>query len=176
MRAAPEVPCAMSSRLRARAYRAAENIRHPLRNGFTAYSVLSPENGSFASVASRPYCQLDASTATSGPHVFAVRICRDRPSQHQRPPRPVPRRDDGQRPSERDGMAKDIPLLWPSDKAKYFLFWGLTRILQIGTNLPVGQFFSPCGKRRMGGRPLCPRDRSATVPPYNKRKRQWIWV
>jgi hypothetical protein len=34
-----------------RAYRAAENIRHSLRNGFTAYFVLSPENGSFASVA-----------------------------------------------------------------------------------------------------------------------------
>ena len=29
----------------------AENIRHSLRNGFTAYNVLSPENGSFASVA-----------------------------------------------------------------------------------------------------------------------------
>src|SRR6478609_232324 len=39
--------------VRARAYRAAENIRHPLRNGFTAYFELSPENGSFASVAPR---------------------------------------------------------------------------------------------------------------------------
>ena len=38
-------------KVRPRAYRAAENIRHPLRNGFTAYNVLSPENGSFASVA-----------------------------------------------------------------------------------------------------------------------------
>jgi len=34
-----------------RAYRAAESIRHSLRNGFTAYHVISPENGSFASVA-----------------------------------------------------------------------------------------------------------------------------
>src|SRR3979490_2460258 len=50
MRAAPEVPCAMGRRVRARAYRAAEAIRHSLRNGFTAYNVLSPENGSFASV------------------------------------------------------------------------------------------------------------------------------
>src|SRR4051794_12828962 len=31
----------------------AENIRHSLRNGFTAYNALSPENGSFASVAPR---------------------------------------------------------------------------------------------------------------------------
>jgi len=37
--------------MRARAYRAAEAIRHSLRNGFTAYNVLSPENGSFATVA-----------------------------------------------------------------------------------------------------------------------------
>jgi hypothetical protein len=34
-----------------RAYRAAETLRPSLRNGFTAYFVLSPENGSFASVA-----------------------------------------------------------------------------------------------------------------------------
>jgi hypothetical protein len=38
-------------KVRPRAYRAAENIRHSLRNGFTAYNVLSRENGSFASVA-----------------------------------------------------------------------------------------------------------------------------
>src|SRR5207302_10344505 len=37
MRAAPAVSCAMGRRLRTRAYRAAENIRHSLRNGFTAY-------------------------------------------------------------------------------------------------------------------------------------------
>src|SRR3977135_1891091 len=53
MHAAPEVPCAMGRRVRARAYRAAEAIRHSLRNGFTAYFELSPENGSFASVAAR---------------------------------------------------------------------------------------------------------------------------
>jgi hypothetical protein len=30
---------------RTRAYRAAETLRHPLRNGFTAYNALSPVNG-----------------------------------------------------------------------------------------------------------------------------------
>ena len=35
-------------------------------------------------------------------------------------------------------MAKHVPLIWPSGKAKYFLFRGLTRFLQIGTDLPVG--------------------------------------
>ena len=50
---------------------------HSLRNGFTAYFVLSPENGSFASVAPLEAVAsrcVDASTATSGPHDFAVRI------------------------------------------------------------------------------------------------------
>src|ERR1700754_1460486 len=32
---------------RTRAYRAAESIRHSLRNGFTAYAGLSPETNSF---------------------------------------------------------------------------------------------------------------------------------
>jgi hypothetical protein len=34
-----------------RAYRAAESIRHSLRNGFTVYIVLSPANGLLATVA-----------------------------------------------------------------------------------------------------------------------------
>ena len=66
---------------------------HSLRNGFTAYSVLSPENGSFASVAPREAVAsgcIDASTATSGPHAFAVRVGRARLSQLPRPPHPRP--------------------------------------------------------------------------------------
>src|SRR6186997_1734083 len=47
-------------------------------------------------------------------------------SQLPRPPLPVPRCDDGQRPSEWDGMDVDIVLIWSSGKAKYFLFRGLT--------------------------------------------------
>src|ERR1700709_405549 len=71
-----DLVCNVHRRVRTRAYRAAENIRHSLRNGFTAYNVLSPENGSFASVAPSEAVAsrcIDASTATSGPHVFAVR-------------------------------------------------------------------------------------------------------
>ena len=49
---------------------------------------------------------IDASTATSGPHAFAVRFGRARQSQPQRPPQPAPRRDDGRRPSEWDGIHK----------------------------------------------------------------------
>src|SRR6266702_992768 len=102
--------------MRARAYRAAEAIRHSLRNGFTAYNVISPVNGFLATVIGGTCRQLDASTAASGPHVFAVRTSRARLSQLLRPPLPVPRRDVGQRPSCRDGTGKDVPLICPSGK------------------------------------------------------------
>ena len=82
----------------------AENIRHSLRNGFTAYNALSPVNGSFATVASGTHRQLDASTATSGPHAFAVRFGTSRQRRLHVHRIPAPRRDDGRRPSEWDGM------------------------------------------------------------------------
>ncbi|HVQ72092.1 MAG TPA: hypothetical protein VMT08_31795, partial [Bradyrhizobium sp.] len=63
-------------------------FRPSLRNGFTAYFVLSPENGSFASVATQETnpAQLNASTAAPEPHDFAVRVRRVRLSRPQRPP------------------------------------------------------------------------------------------
>src|SRR5881275_2383078 len=68
----------------------AESIRPSLRNGFTAYSALSPVNGFLATVAAPDMglAQLDASTAASGPHDFAVRSSRARQSQLSRPPHP----------------------------------------------------------------------------------------
>ena len=70
-----------------RAYRAAATLRPSLRNGFTAYFVLSPENGSFASVATQEInpAQLSASTAAPEPHDFTVRVRRVRLSRHLRP-------------------------------------------------------------------------------------------
>ena len=68
-----------------RAYRAARTLRPSLRNGFTAYFVLSPENGSFASVACASSRKLSASTAAPEPHDFTVRVRRVRLA---RPPRP----------------------------------------------------------------------------------------
>src|SRR6059036_3476340 len=63
-----------------RAYRAAGTLRPSLRNGFTAYFVLFPENGSFASVAYEKlrFSGLSASTAAPEPHDFAVRFRRVR--------------------------------------------------------------------------------------------------
>jgi hypothetical protein len=72
--AAPEVSCAVAhSKKRTRAYRYSGASRPSLRSGFTAYFVLFPENGSFASVACASYRTLNASTAAPEPHDFAVR-------------------------------------------------------------------------------------------------------
>src|SRR5205085_9185802 len=54
--------------------RAAETLRHPLRNGFTAYFALSPVSGLFCHRRRRDiFRQLSASIAAPGPHDFAVR-------------------------------------------------------------------------------------------------------
>jgi hypothetical protein len=77
-----------------RAYRAAGTLRPSLRNGFTAYFVLFPENGFLASViggtaldpiGSMRNRQRNASTAAPEPHDFAVRVRRVRLSRHPRP-------------------------------------------------------------------------------------------
>ena len=79
-------------KVRPRAYRAAENIRHSLRNGFTAYGALSPVSRySVATVAGGiPPANLTPSRRASGPHVFAVRSRAVRYRHYQRPPQPVP--------------------------------------------------------------------------------------
>src|SRR5216683_4046279 len=77
VRAAPAVSRAICTKKNAHEHTgSAETLRPSLRNGFTAYFVLSPVNGSFATVAPRmsPPTKLDASTAASGPHDFAVRL------------------------------------------------------------------------------------------------------
>jgi hypothetical protein len=68
--------CQERAHWRTRAYRAAETLRHPLRNGFTAYNALSPVNGLFATVAPEKLAsqELDASIAAPGPDDFAVRL------------------------------------------------------------------------------------------------------
>ena len=53
---------------------------------------------------------------TTSPYAF-VTIVRHNISVHRNPPNV---RDDGQRPSEQDGMTKDVPLICPAGKVKYF--------------------------------------------------------
>src|SRR5690242_18051266 len=59
--------------------------RPSLRNGFTAYFALFPENGSFASVACASYRKLNASTAAPEPHDFTVRSSHTRQLRLSRP-------------------------------------------------------------------------------------------
>src|SRR5215216_3681264 len=85
--AAPAIPRAICANKTAHEHTGQlETLRPSLRNGFTAYFVLSPENGSFASVACASYRTLNASTAAPEPHDFAVRFRRVRLSRPQRPP------------------------------------------------------------------------------------------
>src|SRR6266536_3892576 len=92
--AAPAVSRAIAHRKRAHEHTgSAETLRPSLRNGFTAYSELSPVNGSFATVAHEKlrFSGLNASTAASGPHDFAVRSSCTRQSQLSRPSHPTAR-------------------------------------------------------------------------------------
>src|SRR5665647_3654110 len=114
--------CNVHKKMRTRAYRAAEAIRHSLRNGFTAYRRSPRRSGFLVTVALEKLAsqELDASVEASGPHDFAVRIraVRQRRIRVHRSLSHV--RDDGRRPSSRDRMASDMPLICPTVKAKYF--------------------------------------------------------
>ena len=123
MHAAPAVSCANMHKKNAHEHTgSAEAIRHSLRNGFTAYNVLSPVIG--LSCHRRPEKrashELDASVEASGPHDFAVRLkaVRQRPLRvHRIPPRV---RDDRDPPlsSGETGVVK--PVICSAGKAKNF--------------------------------------------------------
>ena len=84
--------CKGQKEKRTRAYRAAEAIRHSLRNGFTAYNALSPENRALLSPSppgiwhlgpvgpSAPPQDLTPTAEASGPRDFAVRFGIVRPA------------------------------------------------------------------------------------------------
>ena len=85
----------------------AEAIRHSLRNGFTAYSVLSPVNGlSCHRCAANKSTTRDASVAASEPHAFAVRFCAVRQGHISVHRISTHVRDDRERPSCRVRRAK----------------------------------------------------------------------
>jgi hypothetical protein len=84
--------CQTGKQKRTRAYRFSGDIRPSLRNGFTAYTALSPVTGLSCHRHRRDTSrQLDASVGASGPHGFAVRVRRVRLARHSRPPHPTPR-------------------------------------------------------------------------------------
>ena len=99
--AAPAVPRAICANKTAHEHTGQlRTLRPSLRNGFTAYFVLFPENGSFASVACASYRKLNASTAAPEPHDFTVRFRLRTSSRSPRVHRISPHvRDDRERPS-----------------------------------------------------------------------------
>jgi hypothetical protein len=80
--------CNVRKRKRTRAYRSSGGIPAFPARWVTAYFVISPVNGSFATVIPRKLAsqELSASTAAPGPHDFAVRVRRQRQLHHSRPP------------------------------------------------------------------------------------------
>src|SRR5438477_8904114 len=74
---APAVSCAKRTVIGAHEHTgSAETARLSPRNGFTAYFVLSPVSGLFATVTPEKFAsqELSASIAAPGPHDFAVRL------------------------------------------------------------------------------------------------------
>jgi len=106
-----------------RAYRAAGTLRPSLRNGFTAYFVLFPENGSFASVATREASLLpDLAPAprrpnhTTSPYASGAYVYRAL-SVHRISPRV---RDDREAPLICRETGEVVRLIWVRTKAEYF--------------------------------------------------------
>jgi hypothetical protein len=121
-------------------------IRHSLRNGFTAYFVLSPAiglschrrptgYGTLARLGSRTSARLDAGVEASGPHDFTVRFSAVRPARRCPLTETALRthltldtaastashpnvRDDGQRPFLGDRMAGVLEMICLTAKAK----------------------------------------------------------
>jgi hypothetical protein len=100
-----------------------ETLRPSLRNGFTAYFVLFPENGSFASVATREASLLpDLAPAprrpnhTTSPYASGAYVYRAL-SVHRISPRV---RDDREAPLICRETGEVVRLIWVRTKAEYF--------------------------------------------------------
>ena len=128
---------------RTRAYRAAETLRHPLRNGFTAYFVLSPVERACCHRHLQIAPQLSASIAAPGPHDFAVRfdvfvrrkkmrLTPKRPSQ----PRPT-HRDDRETPPRVGRVGETNASDLPDMTSGIFFHEGFDTFLKIRSDLPV---------------------------------------
>jgi hypothetical protein len=101
--------------------------RHSLRNGFTAYFVLSPVTGLFCHrrLADNS-AKLDASVGASGPHGFAVRVSALVSSAARVHRIPHPTFVTCATPLFRDGTAGHVHLIWVRREQKYFCEGGWT--------------------------------------------------
>jgi hypothetical protein len=130
VRAAPAVSCATAHGKNAHEHTgSAETLRPSLRNGFTAYFVLSPVSG----LSCHRHLRKNATSLapasrrqdhTASPSALAcVRL-----SQAARPPHPTARFVTiASRPSHRVRQAK-LKLICPFGKSEIFLIWGIDMI------------------------------------------------
>ena len=130
VRAAPAVSCAIAHRERAHEHTgSAESIRPSLRSGFTAYNVISPVNGSFATVAPEEACfpknltpaprRQDHTTSPYASRALVFRAIRV----HRIPPRV---RDDREPPLVTGETRGVKSLICPTARAEYFCAKGWT--------------------------------------------------
>jgi hypothetical protein len=145
MLGAPAAARALVGSTRVSHRRLAETVRHSLRDGLQAYSVLSPECRRSAGLVSlrrlprrigpkgryRQHARLDTSVGVPGPHGFAVRACRARLAPPARPSHPAPASVTIAIRPLRSGMGGDIHLICISEKEKYFRQRALTGIRKI---------------------------------------------
>ena len=161
VRAAPAVSCAIMRMARgAHEHTGSAGASRPsLRNGFTAYFALFPENGSFASVALKELSHLaDLTPAprrqdqTTSPYASAT-LVRHGLGVHRILPRVS---DDGQRPSSRGETGAVMPQIWVEAEAEYFRFseiHRLTPLLKNRIDLLSLHFGPLCSRRPAQGGP-----------------------
>jgi hypothetical protein len=140
VRAAPAVSRAKCNKNAHEHTGSAEAIRHSLRNGFTAYTALSPVTG--LSCHRRPAensATLSASVGAPGPHGFAVRDARHSSKGAIASIASRPNVRDVRTPLWRAGTAGVLVLICPTAPAKYFCGWGWTGV---AGNCPTGKSYS----------------------------------
>ena len=156
----------------------AEAVRHPLRNGFTAYIVISPVNRC-VTVTLRDFTQGLTPAWQRQNHTTSSYAAGTSSWRQQRPPQPIPTYGgDGRRPSS--GMRWPVlVLICRSMQGKYFCGRGLTLILLIRITMvfaPVAVAFEACCYRaaakknsqansRRYRRLLCMKAWRSTSPP-----------
>jgi hypothetical protein len=132
VRAAPAVSRAKVANKNAHEHTgSAEAVRPSLRNGLTAYIVLSPVRpGLLVTVVPKKrelLANLTPAIGASGPHDFAVRFSRARQSQLSRPSLPDPRFvTNAHTPLWWDGMAQEVKLICLRDQARPLRHIGTT--------------------------------------------------
>jgi hypothetical protein len=166
----------------------AEAVRPSLRNGFTAYIVLSPARpGLLVTVAPKKrelLANLTPAIGASGPHDFAIRFNYPRQSQPLRPPHPTARFVTCATPLSSGGMAIEMKLICLRDQARPLRHIGTTgnsakccqglirgsMRLSGASACRVGKASSPAVAQRAKAQACPPITRDASMERWARRK------